>query len=460
MKILFPHSNYIAAVDTVNFSQGQIAKHGGPVIVPEHPWEGVLTYLYGSVVKTTIYKMWYQAGGVYVGYAQSRDGIRWEKPLVKVFTVDQPRVGPTVASPDGEGELCASGARPLRVQSNVVSDLHMPSVIYDPGDRARPYKLFGYTDRGYCVAFSKDGIHFKPAESNPVIPLLKYPAKNSRKTWFSDVAPVFRDTRAGNFVSHVKTYDSDAEGRTRRCVEYAESDDFIHWSEPVTLWMPGDDLDQLAVEKGFRWADFYGLCAFNHGDGYLGLLWVFFIDYEIEQGTHEGKIEVFLASSADGKNWQRLSDTPLIPASPFGWDAGMITTANQPVILKDRILLYYGGSNFSHGSGEKGKEYDEQSDRFAIGLATLRKDGFVYASSPRGHLTTAPLKSKKGIIKINADCARGKVVIDVLPGAGSAKSYTMARIDALDYTLRTSLKGTLVLKVTIENAKLYSLEVL
>jgi len=175
-----------------------------------------------------------------------------------VFTVDQPRVGPTVASPDGEGELCASGVRPLRVQSNVVSDLHMPSVIYDPGERARPYKLLGYTDRGYCVAFSKDGIHFKPAESNPVIPLLKFPAKNNRKTWFSDVAPVFRDARAGKFVSHVKTYDSDAEGRIRRCVGYAESDDFIHWSEPVTLWVPGDDLDQLAAEKGFRWVDFYG----------------------------------------------------------------------------------------------------------------------------------------------------------------------------------------------------------
>lgn len=69
VKILLPHSNYIAAIDAVNFSQGQIVKHGDPVIVPEHPWEGVLTYLYGSVVKTTIYKMWYQAGGVYVGYA-------------------------------------------------------------------------------------------------------------------------------------------------------------------------------------------------------------------------------------------------------------------------------------------------------------------------------------------------------------------------------------------------------
>ena len=138
----------------------------------------------------------------------------------------------------------------------------------------------------------------------------------------------------------------------------------------------------------------------------------------------------------------------------------MITTANQPVFLRDRILLYYGGANFSHSAGEKGNEYNEQSDRFAIGLATLRKDGFVYASSPHGRLTTTPLHSDKGIIKINADCRMGRLVIDVLRAGESAKSYTLAGIDALDHTLRTSLRGALILRVTIENAKLYSVEVL
>ena len=97
----------------------------------------------------------------------------------------------------------------------------MPSLIYDPDDRARPYKLFGYSDRGYCVAFSKDGIHFKPAAVNPVIPLMKFPAYDRHRTWFSEVALAFKDAPTGKYVSHVKTYQCDHEGRIRRCVGYA-----------------------------------------------------------------------------------------------------------------------------------------------------------------------------------------------------------------------------------------------
>lgn len=131
MQIVFPYSNQIASLERIEFKQGGAVKYGDPVLVPEHPWENVLAYLYGSVVKTTIYRMWYQAGGIYVAYARSHDGFLWEKPLLNAFTIEQPAVGPTVDSSDG-GELCSSAARPLRVKSNVLLDLHMPSMIYDP----------------------------------------------------------------------------------------------------------------------------------------------------------------------------------------------------------------------------------------------------------------------------------------------------------------------------------------
>jgi hypothetical protein len=459
MKIVFPYSNQIASLERIEFKQGGAVKYGDPVLVPEHPWENVLAYLYGSVVKTTIYRMWYQAGGIYVAYARSHDGFLWEKPLLNAFTIEQPAVGPTVESSDG-GELCSSAARPLRVKSNVLLDLHMPSMIYDPSDRARPFKLFGFTDRGYCVAFAKDGIHFEPAAENPVLPLLKFPAQNNRKTWFSDVAPLFKDTRAGKYVAYVKTYESDREDRTRRCVGFSESDDFVHWSDPETIWIPGDEEDRLAQERGFRWADFYGLCGFNYGDGYLGLLWLFYIDHELEHGTHQGEIEVFLAASADGKSWKRFSDAPLIPLDAGSWDSGMITTAGQPLFLPDCVRIYYGGANFDHAAGEKGKPYDEQKHRFSIGLTTLRKDGFVYATSPDGRLATAMLEIKTGSIKVNGDCTSGKILIDVLQPGHKIDSFSIAGIDALEYTFRTSVRGHASVQVSIENAKLYSLEIL
>lgn len=87
-------------------------KHGAPVLLPDRPWENVLAYLYGSVIGTTIYRTWYQAGGVYVAYARSRDGVSWEKPELNVFSAAELRPGPTVDAPEG-GEACASGARPV-----------------------------------------------------------------------------------------------------------------------------------------------------------------------------------------------------------------------------------------------------------------------------------------------------------------------------------------------------------
>jgi hypothetical protein len=335
----------------------------------------------------------------------------------------------------------------------------MPSLIHEPDDVDRPYKLFGYSDKGYCAAFSKDGIHFTPASGNPVIPLMKFTAPSGRKTWFSDVAPVFRDTRSSKYVSQVKTYQADREGRVRRCVGYSESLDFTRWSTPETIWVPGDDEDRLAQAKGFSWADFYGLCGFNHGDGYLGMLWLFYIDYEIERGTHEGKIEVYLASSRDGKRWTRFSDAPLIPLSQTGWDCGMITTANLPLFEKDKIRIYYGGSNMSHGAGEPGNPYDEEVHRFNIGLATLRKDGFAYAWSANGRLRTRAMECKQGLVRVNADCKQGRILIGVTRDGRRVEAFELAGVDELNRQFRTSLRGSLALDLSIENAQLYSLEI-
>lgn len=458
MKIFFPFSNQIAKVERIEFKQGAAVKHGAPVLLPDRPWENVLAYLYGSVIKTTIYRLWYQAGGVYVAYARSRDGVSWEKPELNVFSAAELRAGPTVDGPEG-GEACASGARPVSLQSNVVLDLHMPSLVYEPCDRRRPFKLFGFTDRGYCAAFSTDGIRFEPAAENPVLPLLKFPAKNNRKTWYSDVAPVFKDTRINKYVGHVKTYESDAEERIRRCVGYSESEDFVHWTEPMTIWVPGADEDRLAQKRGFQWADFYGLCGFNYGDGNLGLLWLFYIDHELERGTHRGKIEVFLVASDDGKSWRRFSDAPLIPLDDGFWDSGMITTATQPLFLDDEIRVYYGGANFDHAAGEKDNPYDDKNHRFSIGFTRLRKDGFVCATSSDGTLATTALDFHAGRIKVNADCRGGRIAIDVLQSGRAAETFILADVDAVERLLRTSVRGKAVLQINIQNAKLYSIEI-
>ncbi|ADO45723.1 hypothetical protein Hydth_1338 [Hydrogenobacter thermophilus TK-6] len=340
------------------------------LICPEYPWEGVHTYLYGSVIKlSTGYRMYYQSYldgiGFFVCLAESEDGINWKKPLIKPLKEAVPYLYPTV---EVEGKILDfyHSTKSLECMSNVVANYHIHSVLHNPEDEY-PYKLFGYTQEGYCVAFSKDGINFIQYEANPVIPLLKFPNRKTKKVWYSDVAPVFYDRKRRLYKAMVKTYKMDAEGRTRRCVGLSTSKDFLNWTKPKTVWIPSQEEDKLAQKLGFNWADFYGLCPFNYKDYYLGLLWLFFIDYEFERGTHEGKIGLYLAYSKDSLHWQRLSDEPLIPLED--WHNGMITTANQPIIEGNRLKIYYSGANFTHGYGEYEKPFDEKKHRACIGLA-------------------------------------------------------------------------------------------
>lgn len=346
-----------------------------PVLCPEYPWEGQHTYLYGSVLETKDeLRMYYQSYvdgiGFFVCLATSRDGINWEKPLIKPLREGMPRLYPTV---ELEGKVLDFYHKTqfLEGLSNVVASYHIPSVLYNPKDEY-PYKLFGYTDMGYCVAFSKDGINFLEYSQNPVIPLLKFPNKRTKKVWYSDVAPVFYDKRKGLYRAMVKTYKIDKQGRTRRCVGMSISKDFVGWSKPKTLWMPSEKEDQIAKKRGFAWADFYGLCPFNYKDHYLGFLWLFMIDYEFERGTHEGKIEVYLCYSKDCRRWEIVDEEPIIPLGKEGeWDSGIITTCNLPLEREYGLRVYYSGMNHSHGYGEYEKPYQEQH-KACIGYCDIK----------------------------------------------------------------------------------------
>ncbi len=465
MKILFPDTSSMDHMEGIELRQGEIRKHKEPVIVPEYPWEGIHTYLYGSVLKKgPLYRMWYQSyvdgQGFFVNYARSTDGIQWQKPLRKKFAFEQPCIYPTVALDNKIQDFYSRQNSGGSYRTNIVSTYHIPSVIHDAGDKKSPYKLFGYTDNGFCAAFSRDGIHFREYEHNPVIPLMTFPNTLTKKTWFSDVAPAFKDSAKNRFVAFVKTYIIDDQGRTRRCVGFSESDDFKTWSKPETIWTPNKDDDNLAVAKGFKWADFYGLCGFNYGNGYLGFLWLFNIDHEVEKGTHDGNMEVYLAHSSDGKNWKRLSDEPFIPVSREGWDTDMICTSNAPLFLKDKIIFYYGGSNFSHGVGHEGMPFDEEKHGAKIGMASVRKDGFVYAyAMSGGHFLTKSINMRKGLLRLNLDAGDGRVYVEFMKGAKSAASFDVERVNALDYLHKSAVKGAVALKIHLYNAKLYSIEV-
>ena len=72
----------------------------------------------------------------------------------------------------------------------------------------------------------------------------------------------------------------------------------------------------------------------------------------------------------------------------------MVFTPNHPVVAGDEIRLFYGGFDGPH---------ENPGSRGAIGLATLRKDGFASldAGEEPGIVTTRDLIHATGPLRIN-----------------------------------------------------------
>jgi hypothetical protein len=174
-----------------------------------------------------------------------------------------------------------------------------------------------------------------------------------------------------------------------------------------------DEFDDGWVKTAKQHTDFYGMSVFAYETMYLGLLWVF----PITDGENDGPIFVEMATSRDGVNWTRQEHprTPILPTGKEGtWDGGMVFTPNHPLVEAGTIRLYYGGFEATHGRDGRG----------AIGLATLRKDGFASldAGTHVGMLTTHPLAGLRGPLRVNYRATGGSIRVEILDAAGKPLS--------------------------------------
>lgn len=367
-----------------------------PVLVPEKPWEGATAYLYGTVLPDeggSGYRMWYHswAGGEYHNlYAVSPDGLRWTKPELDLVN--------------------HGGSAANNILFRRTAEDHNPQVIFTPWEPepGRRYKLMNWdygrtppnnTVSGYYGAYSPDGIHWTDVPDNPV---LRDPG--------GDVGNFTWDARAERYIGYPKVF-AEVRGFRRRCVGFSETRAFESWPAPTMVLAP-DEYDDRWVEKAGNHTDFYGLCGFPYESMYLGFLWVFRITGEGD----DGPIFVELASSRDGVHWSRQEGPrpPVLPLGPEGaWDDGMVFTTNHPLVEGNIIRLYYGGFDATHAvDGAKG----------AIGLATLRKDGFASmdADTDEGSITTTLLQAEGAPLAVNyAARDGGMLAVEILNEQGA-----------------------------------------
>jgi len=182
-----------------------------------------------------------------------------------------------------------------------------------------------------------------------------------------------------------------------------KSRDMVTWEDRGIILRP-DQYDPPDVQ-------IYGMQPFRYGQGFLAMVEIYHQAIE--------RLDTQLAWSADGVRWQRVGRRePVLPLGGEGaWDSHwVVPTLNPPIPYGDRLLIPYIGASTKHASGERHKR--------GIGLATIRKDGWVSLEAGRteGVLVTKKLPLTKPMkLELNVNCYSGYVTADVI--AAEPESY-------------------------------------
>ncbi len=397
------------------------------------------------------WQMWYMAyRSSGVGYAESRDGIRWTKLLV---------------AKDGK--------------SNIIDDSQGFSCSIDPTvpwGHPEKYKSAFDSNRDRvcqaCLAFSADGIRWKYYNDGKAV---THRAADTHNQILWD--PVARCQRVLTRTD-IGGQGGSSERRATRIMVHTAGNDLVR--HPAA-WKTVKDrivVDDPADEKT-RWGtprlQFNGMTNWIYEGVYFGLMDIytmgksrFFDGFDYEKRHDDDFMDFYIGTSRDGvdfdKSWIHAR-RPFVPRGGAGsFDKDGVKPPSQIVTYKDEHWIYYAGMSERHYS--RGRD-------LKIALAKLRLDGFVClrAGDEPGVVVTRPFKLEGGTLQVNIDASRGEVRVEVLdaearpvPGFSGRDAKTHTGIDELRLAPRwgagrdlSGLKGKVIrLRFELRNAKLYA----
>jgi hypothetical protein len=430
---LFLDDVMVASRSKVESVLHQPTKYSRNPVIRHHqrPWQKFRAQLYGTVLyfpEEKIFRMWYLAGSRFpdeaaitldgrpripnfqmLAYAESRDGLNWTLPDLGLVSFNGSR----------HNNLC----RFARENAEGVA------VVYDPHDRdpKRRYKAFYWEHSvrsphkipvavdisAMSVSFSADGKSWTDHPGNPVIP-------QASDTGHQAMWDPFRKV----FVAYGRF------GAGGRRIARSQSTDFINWS-PSQLVFAADATDTKS--RGGN-PQFYGMGTTIYEGAYIGLPWLFW-------ENSSNRLDVQLASSRDGIHWRRAGNRgTLIPNGKKGtWDGGCIFTAAQPLQVKDdTIYIYYSGLSLDHEQARPSRRERPEYGESSIGVATLRRDGFVSlrAGKDTGTVVTGSIRWPAGRrLHLNVDASKGQARVSVLGDDGKPLAgFEKSRVVSGDHT--------------------------
>ncbi len=362
-----------------------------PLIVADQPWEtadliGPASVIYDSQAK--LFRAWYVIYDTAhvktdrelpnrVGYAESKDGISWTKPLFDLYPWD--------------GE-----------KSNVVfqhgkKGATMFQLVDIPEEKRGGHRFLGFFvgDDGSYLAGSPDGINWKAL--NKILPT-KSDCQHS----------VTYDAQRDEFVIYYRNLahfqqikDHPRSGVTRVVSRIANKELFTLWEGiPRAVLIP-DGKDAVL---------FYGMTVSIRHQIYYGFLEHFDL-------YPNSTLDSELTTSRDGLTWKRYDREVyamkrgryarkedkelLITRGPYGeWNGGMVKPSISLIDYNGEWLLYYTGFGGYHTLE------DAFTKKSALGLLRFRKEGLVSLRSHpslKSYVVTRPLIWPGGTLKVNFD---------------------------------------------------------
>lgn len=438
-KQLFVDDFVVAQSHRVTRELGQVSKANQGRAIFADGW------FYGTVLHDEgQFKLWFRKPGTQgFGYAESSDGLDFKKQA------------------DVQG-IPFAGDYTLAVEID-------PSES-DPQHRFKA----GYDAPGMAagIAHSADGIHWNPYHDGR--PVTTRAADTYNQILWDQLANTYRLFTRTDFGS--------AGGST-------ELRGTRSMTNPVPKLQPTDW--KLVRAWNFskegkhepRRRQIYATTCWIYEGVYFALLSVYEYPGDLTEGNvtdtrkrHERDVmNFYIATSRDGDSWDLhwvYCDQPLIPRGSDGtFDKDIILPASSIVTHADQHWIYYAGANERHGN--ELVKFDRQH---AIGLATLRLDGFVGlgAGEVEGIVVTKPFQLDGNRLFVNVDASEGEVWVEVLDGDGrplagfsGEEVVTGATLDELRWQPHwkkhadvAALRGrTVQLKFHLRGATLYSFQI-
>jgi hypothetical protein len=358
------------------------------------PWEGVYSGYFTVLHDGGKFRMYYRGmpearhdfDTEVTCYAESRDGIQWTKPALRLFEVRG------------------------RMDNNVILARHRACHNFSPFLDTNPdvkeserFKALGGTGKPGLVALvSPDGIHWRDLQADPVITEGAFDSQNVS----------FWSESEQRYVCYFRIFENGV-----RWISRTSSTDFVHWTDPVMMEVGDQPMEHLYTNQTSPY--------FRAPQIYLGMPTRFLPGRKVLSDERTAAIgtalgfdfrndcaDIILSSTRGGADFPRTFMEAFIrPGLDLkNWTSRANYAAHGFLQTGPEELSVYVNHNVGYASSH-------------IQRYTLRLDGFASVQGPYtgGELLTPPLVFEGRRLAINhSTSAAGGIRVELQDTAGTA----------------------------------------